>query len=190
VAIAHMPSLAGRRQELAAIVHDRSLRSTGPRAPWVRCLGRLGADLHDLLSDPDPAVRLLAALAHETDPRSKRLILAALAEPPPSGLTQFELIAAAIRVASHFDQITTAACKAAGRDDWTGFHSGWGALVRFAFAQPYGRDRPLTDSQRSLLRALVANDRLWDPKNGSCALVFKQAGLPHERNACDQLVQR
>jgi len=30
-----------------------------------------------------------------------------------------------------------------------GFDHGWGALVRFAFAEPYDKRSPLTDSQRA-----------------------------------------
>ncbi|MFI6784843.1 hypothetical protein [Micromonospora sp. NPDC050276] len=187
VVIAQLAPLVDRREELAALIHVWLQRGPGPRAPWVCCLGQLGVDVRGLLFDPDPAVRLRAALAHEDDPRSQHLIRAALGNPPPPSLHHFEIVAAAIRVASTFDMIETAACEVARRDDWTGFDKGWGALVRFAFAEPYGQRRPLTDPQRALLRALAANDHLWDPKNGSCRLVFTQAGLPHSRVACRQL---
>jgi hypothetical protein len=189
VAIARMPSLTNRRKELAALVLEWSERGAEPQAPWIRCLGQLGVNLRDRLTDPDPAVRLRAALTHEDDPRSRELILAALPELPPPGLHQFELIAAAIRVAADFNEIATAACQVASRDSWAGFDDGWGALVRFAFPKPYGKHRPLTDPQRALIRALVANDTLWDPMNGSCGLVFKQAGLPHSRSACRRLAE-
>ncbi len=187
VVIAQMAPLVDRREALAALIQGWLQRGSGPRSPRVCCLGRLGVDVRGLLSDPDPAVRLRAALAHEDDPRSQQLILAALGDPPPPSLHQFELVAAAIRVAPTFDTIATAACEVARRDNWTGFEKGWGALVRFAFAEPYGQRRPLTDSQRALLRALVANHQVWDPKNGSCGLVFTQAGLPRSRVACRQL---
>ncbi|MEU3457405.1 hypothetical protein ABZ671_27945 [Micromonospora sp. NPDC006766] len=187
VAIAQLPSLADRREDVAVLVLEWSERGTGSQAEWLDCLGRLGGDLRDRLTDPDPAVRLRAALTHEDDPRSRTLILAALADSPPPDLHQFELVAAAIRVAADFTEIATAACEVARRDSWAGFDDGWGALVRFAFPKPYGKRRPLTDAQRALLRALVANDSLWNPKNGSCGLVFTQAGLPHSRNACRRL---
>jgi hypothetical protein len=188
--MAQMAPLVHQREELAVLLQEWSQRAPGPRAPWVRCLGQLGVDVRGLLCDPDPAVRLRAALAHEDDPRSRQLILATLAEPPPPSLHQSELVAAAIRVAADFDMIATAACEVARRDSWAGFDNGWGALVGFAFAKPYdGKRRPLTAAQRALVRALVANAHLWDPKNGSCGLVFKQAGLPHSRNACRQLAR-
>ncbi|WP_238162323.1 hypothetical protein [Micromonospora endolithica] len=189
VAIARMPSLAGRREELAALLLEWSDRGAGPQTGWLYCLGQLGFDLRDRLIDPDPAVRLPAALAHEDDPRARELILTALAEPPPSGLHQFALVAAAIRIATDFGEIATAACRVAGRDSWTGFDDGWGALVRFALPKPHGTHRPLTEPQRALVRALVNNDELWDPTNGSCGLVFTQAGLPHNRSACRRLAR-
>lgn len=55
VAIARMAPLIDRREDLAAVVRDWLRRGPGARALWVRCLGRLGVDLRDLLSDPDPA---------------------------------------------------------------------------------------------------------------------------------------
>ncbi|MDZ5447286.1 hypothetical protein U2F26_32030 [Micromonospora sp. 4G57] len=187
VAIAQMPSLADRREELAVLILEWSERGAGLQAEWMGCLGQLGVDLRDRVTDPDPGVRLQAALAHKDDPQSRELILEALAEPPPPGLHQFELVAAAIRVAADFNEIAAAACQVASRDSWAGFDDGWGALVRFAFPKPYGKRRPLTDPQHALLRALVANDTLWDATNGSCGLVFKQAGLPHSRSACRRL---
>ncbi|WP_207921437.1 hypothetical protein [Micromonospora sp. KC721] len=187
VAIARMPSLADRRMELAVLVLEWSERDAGPRAQWMNCLVQSGVDLRDRLTDPDPAVRLKAALAHEDDPRSRELILAALAQPPPPGLHQYALVAAAIRIARDFDDIATAACQVASRDSWAGFDDGWGALVCFAFPQRYAAHRPLTGAQRALLRALVSNDALWDPTHGSCGLVFTQAGLPRSRAACHRL---
>ncbi|MFD0782867.1 hypothetical protein [Micromonospora avicenniae] len=191
VAIARTPRLADRREELAVLVLQWAERNAGPQADWVHCLGRLDVDVdvRDRLTDLDPAVRLRAALAHEDDPRSRELILAALADPPPPGLHRSELVAAAIRIAVDFEAVAAAACQVARRDSWTGFDDGWGALVRFAFPTPYGKGRPLTETQRVLLRALVANDQLWDATNGSCSLVFRQAGLPHSRAGCRRLAQ-
>ncbi|TDC02026.1 hypothetical protein E1091_01660 [Micromonospora fluostatini] len=187
VAMARVSSLTHRREGLAALLRRWRARDTGARAEWTRLLGDLGVDLRARLTDPDPATRLRAALTHEDDPRSRAVILAALAEPPPADVHQFELVAAAIRVATDFDEIAAAACRVASRDSWAGFDDGWGALVRFAFPTPYGERRPLTEPQRALLRALVANAPLWAPTNGSCGLVFTAAGLPHSREACRRL---
>jgi len=187
VALAQQRNLADRREEVAVLVRVLTDRDPGPKAPWVYCLSRLGVDVRNLLTDPDPAVRLRAALAHVDDPRGQQLVLAALAEPAPHGVHPSEIVAAAVRAAPHFDVIAAAACHVARRDSWTGFDTGWGALVGFAFAEPYDEGRPLTNAQRALLRALVANDQLWDPMNGSCGQVFTKAGLPHDRSMCRQL---
>ncbi|MER7894454.1 hypothetical protein ABTX15_32115 [Micromonospora sp. NPDC094482] len=53
VAIARIPSLADRREELAALVLEWSERGAGPQAEWLGCLGQLGADLRSWLTDPD-----------------------------------------------------------------------------------------------------------------------------------------
>lgn len=187
VAIAQIPHLAPRREDVAVLVRELADRDTGPQAPWVALLGRLGVDVRDRLADPDRAVRLRAALVHEDHPRSQELIMAALADRPPSGVHQCELVAAAIRIAGDFDTICAAACQVASRDSWTGFDDGWGALVRFAFPEPHRDSEPMSGAQRALLRALATNDEIWDPKNGSCALVFTRAGLPHSRDACRRL---
>jgi hypothetical protein len=187
VAMARIPALADRREELAALVRSLAHRDPGRRASWVHCLGLLGVDLRGLLTDADPGVRLRAALMHQNDPQAREQVPAALGKPVPPGLHQYELVAASIHAAPNFEVIAAAACEVARRDSWTGFADGWGALVSFAFPEPYSAHRPLTHAQRALLRALAANEQLWDSLNGSCAYVFKQAGLPHHREACRQL---
>ncbi|MCM4078565.1 hypothetical protein [Paractinoplanes hotanensis] len=153
VAIAKMAPLADERGNLAVLVADLATRAPGPRETWVYCLGELGVSVRGLLTDPEPAVRLRAALIHEDDPRSQELIRAALAEPPPPGLYRGDLVAAAIRTASDFAAIVAEACGLVRKDSWTGFDSGWGALVSFAFPERYSQRHPLTDAQRALLRA-------------------------------------
>lgn len=188
VAMACTPLLAAQRAELAAAIRRQAAEfPPGPlaapgAADWVRLLAELGEDVRDRLDDPDPAVRLRAALATEDEPAARRIILAALATPPPRGVHVSELVGAAIRVAGSFAEISEAACAVVARARWTGFGDDWGPLVAFAFLRPY-RGR-LDDAQRELVRALVANDDLWDPANGSVGLVYRRAGLPYDRNAC------
>lgn len=160
----------------------------GSQPDWVRLLASLGVDVGADLRDPDPAVRLRAALACESDPASREIILAALPHPPPPGTHRTELVAAAIRVAANFTEIAAAACAVVARASWTGADDEWGALVRFAFAPP--RRSRLTDDQRALLRALVGNPNLWDSKNGTVGLVYRAAGLPFNRDACRRLAGR
>ncbi|MFI7546664.1 hypothetical protein [Actinoplanes sp. NPDC049599] len=189
VAMARIPLLADRREQLAVLIGE--LRSAGPpesQPHWVRLLASLGVDVRADLDDADPAVRLRAALACEPDPAAREIILAALAHPAPAGTHRSELVAAAIRVASGFPEIADSACAVVARASWTGAGDEWGELVRYAFAG--GRRPRLTDEQRALLRALVANPDLWDPMNGTVGLVYTRAGLPFDRESCRRLAEK
>ncbi len=39
-----------------------------------------------------------------------------------------------------------------------------------------------------MLGALLDNPNLWAPNDGNAALVFKQAGLPRDRDRCRQIL--
>ncbi|MDR7275764.1 hypothetical protein [Catenuloplanes atrovinosus] len=186
VEMARIANPADGHEHLMTLLRDLATRDPGPRERWVHCLARLGADLRALFSDPDPAVRLRAALTHAAEPHGRELIRAALAAPLPAGVYRGELVRAAIRNAPDIDSIATEAADFIGRDDWTGFDDGWGALVSFAFPE---RSEPLTGTRRRILWALAGNDdqEIWNPGNGSCRLVFTRAGLPHDRGACRRL---
>jgi hypothetical protein len=71
--------------------------------------------------------------------------------------------------------------------DWTGFNTTWGPLVRAAF--PTRRQTNPPDVRRDVVAALVGNPGIWDYKNGSVSLVFKDAGLPFQREACARIAQ-
>ncbi|WP_157080152.1 hypothetical protein [Thermobifida cellulosilytica] len=65
-----------------------------------------------------------------------------------------------------------------------------GPLRCAAFPEPLpGSAGPedLTGAQRASLRALVANDALWDGRVGSAALALRRAGLPGDRESCRRL---
>jgi hypothetical protein len=183
VAMARTPLLTGAREELAVLIGLLREADPGSQPDWVRLLASLGVDVRADLHDPDPAVRLRAALACEGDPEARRIILAALPDPPPPGTHRSELVAAALRVATDFAEIAASACVVVARASWTGADDEWGALVRYAFPKAGPRKR-LTDEQRALLRVLVGNPDLWDRWNGNVALVYTQAGLPFDRAAC------
>ena len=187
VAMARTPLLADRREELAVLIALLRDAADGSQPDWVRLLASLGVDVRADLRDPDPAVRLRAALACESEPESREIILAALPHPPPAGTHRSELVAAAIRVAANFAEIADAACAVVARASWTGADDEWGALVRYAF--PEKRSRRLTDEQRALVRALVANPDLWHPKIGNVAMVYRAAGLPFNRGTCRRLAE-
>jgi hypothetical protein len=118
--------------------------------------------------------------------RSHELFRAALPGPPPPGVQQGELVAAAIATAPGFDTIAAEACDFVRRDSRHGVHGGWGPPVSFVFGNGY---TPLTKAQRALLLASVDNDGLWEPRDGSRAVVFGRAGLPEDRHACRRLAE-
>jgi hypothetical protein len=70
---------------------------------------------------------------------------------------------------------------------WTGADRTWGPLVRAAFQPRYRTGATLSNSQRLILGALLDNSELWTPNDGNAALVFKQAGLPRDRDQCQQI---
>jgi len=103
------------------------------------------------------------------------------------GYSLAELVAAAVARVDDFDRIAAAAAGIVRIASWTGFDRTWGPLVHRAFPTPYRAGTPLTDAQRLILGALIDNPHLWYPTNGSVALVFKHAGLPHDRGQCQHI---
>ncbi|MEV6302988.1 hypothetical protein AB0M02_26470 [Actinoplanes sp. NPDC051861] len=169
------------------------------RAALVLSLGELGFRPGSFLDDPHPGVRACAALAPALadDPRATAELLAALADPsaiegwfatrPPqfSMHVRFPLVHAAIaRVDDPADLLPAALAIApiAGvhtvRDDW-------GPLLHAFF--PAGPGDALSPAQKHYLNALVANPDLWVPTNGTAGLVFRDAGLPYDREECRAL---
>ncbi|WP_428965721.1 hypothetical protein [Micromonospora fluostatini] len=187
-------TLAGRLDALAA--------GAGPdeRAALVLAMGELGLAPRTYLDDPHPGVRACAALAPALadDPVATTEILTALADPaatddwftqrPPQIHTRirFALVAAAVARVDDPDRLLPAALAVAPIASPYTVGGDWGALLRALFA---GRtDDPLSPAQRRYLGALVDNAGLWDSRNGSVGLAFRDAGLPHDRAACHALV--
>ncbi|MBX6166544.1 MAG: hypothetical protein IRY84_02710 [Thermobispora bispora] len=160
------------------------------RHVWVRLLGELGEDAQEFLDDPDRAVRLRAALAPASrhSSRATSILVDALADALPAGVHRAEVVAAVIDRVDDFERIAEPATAIARQARWTGFHTDWGPLLRFAFREPYRPGTSLTPGQKSLLCALTGNDDLWDPCYGDVALVFGQAGLPHDREQCARIL--
>ncbi|WP_440107559.1 hypothetical protein [Streptosporangium sp. H16] len=185
-----LPHLAAERPALAArLQHWATRPDDGSRQVWVRLLGELGQDVADFLDDPDPAVRIRAALAPSCrhNARATALIIAALGQPLPAGASRGEVVEAAIARSDTFDRIAEPAATIARQTSWTGCDVDWGPLLSFAFPTPHVPDAPLSPAQRMFLHALADNDQLWDPRNGSVALCFTQVGLPHDRRRCAQI---
>ncbi len=185
------PPLAERLDALAA--------AAGPteRAALVLAMGELGLHPRKHLHDPHPGVRACAALAPTlaADPAATAEILAALADPaatdrwftqrPPQirGHIRFTLIAAAVARVDEPLQLLPAALAIA---PIAGSYPGdWGPLLHALFSGRTGET--LSPAQRRYLRALVDNEKIWDPRNGTIGLVFRDAGLPHDREACRRL---
>jgi hypothetical protein len=207
------PALAERRPALVALLRQRA--DTGDHRAWhVRQLAHLGDDTTGYLDDADPEVRVTAALAPTAvdDDEATAIIIDALtraaaapvtvpAHPDPlieyanslvlsdrwCGYTLAQLIRAAAARVVPFDRIARPAAEIVRTASWTGAERTWGPLVRAAFRTPYRPDVPLGDAQRLVLAALVENPQLWDTRNGNVGLVFKAAGLPHDRGACREL---
>ncbi|GAA4135636.1 hypothetical protein [Actinomadura keratinilytica] len=203
-----LPGLRGRRGAVAAKVEQAARRAVhrDERAALVLSLGYLGDKPRGHLADPDPAVRACAALAPTLadDEAATEELLTALRRPaeadrwftdrPPQirAHVRFALLDAVLRRVADFERllpaavaiaaVTTPACA-----DWD-----WGRLLAAAFPSPGDPPAPparLTDAQRAYLRALVANEKLWDAGSGNARLAFDQVGLPHDRDACRRLAE-
>jgi hypothetical protein len=107
---------------------------------------------------------------------------------PWRGYSLAELIAALIRQIRDFERIAEPAAQLVRTASWTGADRTWGPLVRAAFQPGYRAGAPLTHSQRLMLGALLDNPDLWAPNDGNAGLVFKQAGLPRNRDRCRQIL--
>ncbi|WP_432994900.1 hypothetical protein [Dactylosporangium sp. CA-233914] len=155
------------------------------RAALVLAIGDLGGAPRAYLRDPHPGVRACAALAPALagDPAATDEILAALRDPaatddwfthrPPQipMRIRFSLVAAAIARVEDPERLLPAALAIAPVAHIHTARSDWGALL---LAIPDGPAR------QRYLEALRQNEDLWDPRNGSVALIFKQAGVPYD----------
>ncbi|MEU6040281.1 hypothetical protein ABZ801_33230 [Actinomadura sp. NPDC047616] len=203
-----LPGLGGHRGRVAAQVEQAARRTAhrDERAALVLTLGHLGVAPRDFLADPDPAVRACAALAPalEDDPAAAAELLTALRRPaeadawftdrpPQFGMhVRFTLLDAALRRVGDFERLLPPALAIAEITSPFCADSDWGRLLAAAFPDPGDPPAPparLTDAQRAYLRALVANESLWDSRNGNAHLAFKRAGLPHDRDACRRLAE-
>lgn len=188
------------------------------RAFWVRCLGELDDDIQPFLTHPDKDVRVCAALApsvahSETateiivdalSDEAERMSRAGAPEPDDEPVDRLQQYATARWIAgaqlySLADPVSAALARAGflriaepattiiRHADWTGCDTTWGPLVRAAF--PTRRHTNLPDVERDVVAALVANPGIWDYKNANVSGVFKDAGLPFQREACARIAQ-
>jgi hypothetical protein len=173
------------------------------RAAAVLALAITGGDVRPLLADGDPRSRLAAALAPSlrADPAADAILLDALSRPheldalfprglPYPGWERVRIV------------VTQAVCdRIADRDVAIGplleimrDASPYSWFIDREIILPYLFDPPhaggrLTGPQRAFLEALVDRPDLWEPRDGTAALAFKKAGLPHSRRAVAELLR-
>ena len=170
------------------------------KAGLVLALGRMGCDVSQYLDDVDDAVQSCAALFVSSS-QANSILIKALSCPdqvntwfehvPPffsinvrfyllgklksRGVTIEEMLPAALAVIAN----STAMCA-----DYD-----WGPVLQIAF--PNSKFKPgvrpplpskLTEAQRAVLEGLVANELLWDPRNGNASLARMKVGLSDNRD--------
>jgi len=176
------------------------------KANLVLAMGRLGADTSSWLNDSDPAVRAMAALSARNGPRSTAILIEALSRPRQAdgwftgglplieGHVRYALLHELLARDVPFADVLPAALAIA--EVATGYtaNSDWGPLLQAAFPDvtfvPGVRPQApamLDDAQRGFLQALVANESLWNPTNGTAKLARMRVGLPDQRAAVAKL---
>ncbi|HEY1572940.1 MAG TPA: hypothetical protein VGG05_16480 [Pseudonocardiaceae bacterium] len=129
--------------------------------PYCDKLSELDDDTRRYLADPDPEVRVCAALAPNLadDATATDIIVTAL----DNGVTNPELYRLATLITLAIARVgdvarIAAPARAIIRDaEWTGFHDTWGPLLLAAFRTPHHDGTALSDVQRDILAAVVAN---------------------------------
>ncbi|BBH71642.1 hypothetical protein ACTI_83270 [Actinoplanes sp. OR16] len=179
-----------------AVSLDALAAQAGPdeRAALVLAMGELGLSPAGYLGDAHPGVRACAALAPAlaADARATAELLAALGDPaaiefwferrPPQfhGHLRFTLIGAVIERGVTPADLLPAALAVVPLAHVFTVRSDWGRLLVAL--------RPDPAAQHRYLAALVDRPDLWDPRNGTVRLVFRDAGLPYDREACRALI--
>lgn len=206
---AQLQGATNRRDEAIAAARSAVTRpGRDERATAVLALGDLSADTTPWLDDFDPAIRACAALALPDDPRATDELIGALTDPhgvdlwfedPPArfwGRVRFTLIDSLVSRGLPFERILPAAVAVAAVAHAMTANSDWGPLLQAAFPAveftPGVRPAPpahLSDAQRTFLRALVANDSLWDERNGNANLARMRVGLPKSRSEVAALAE-
>jgi hypothetical protein len=208
VELALVPTLESRRAEVIDQLQwiARVAGDYYERARALLELGReLGAVDRVFLADPDPGIRLCAAIASNLsdDRDATHEIMNALINPdtvadwyPGFDLLLLHspehlLINKAIRRAEDFDTLLPVALLVAARATFESGYSDWGPLLQAAFPEPFSVAAALTDVQRAYLHALIDNEAIWPPIwaprtphevfHGPDKL-FTSVGLPYDRD--------
>jgi hypothetical protein len=171
------------------------------RAGLVLALGMLGRDVSPWLDDQDEAVRACAALFVRKQ-RATSILIAALTHPDrvngwfsdrPAFFemhTRFSLLGELIQRGVTIEELLPAAVAViAGSTAMTADFE-WGRILQVAFPEQVAAFKPgvrpplparLSPAQHAVLEALVANQSLWDPRNGNASFARMRVGLPNVR---------
>jgi hypothetical protein len=193
--------LAHHKPALTARLRAWARQRAEERVYWVRQLAYLRENTEEFLADPDVHVRVAAALspALVDNAVATAIIVDALsraakhgvAKPDVYGLTS--LVWEAIVRIDDLSRIAAPAAMIARNESWTGFcdrDGSWGPLMRAFFRPPYSEGARLTPLQRDFLAALLENTQIWSSNLGNISLLFRDVGLPFDREACARLIDR
>jgi hypothetical protein len=199
--VGRTPAVLDRAAELADLFTARMQTAVARdgRAALVVGVGELGGSTSRWLDDADVAIRACSAVYLPTDPAATQPLIAVLTEPeelkdwfaePPwrhYGVREGLLEGLMERDLTFADVLPAALAIAETADSWFPDRD-WGLLLQKAFPdvefEPGVQPPPpttLDDARRAFLRALVQNDRLWDPVNGSARLARMRVGIPHTK---------
>ncbi|MFJ2399512.1 hypothetical protein ACIOTI_43315 [Streptomyces sp. NPDC087843] len=197
------PGLTDRAPRAAALLRAQlgAVEARRERASVARALTMWGMDTSDLLADPEPAVRVCAALGpiHADRPRAVAVLLDALRDPrttdgwfpePLPGLDgwfRFTVLRSALALAESFEEVAPVAIAIVTTGGTSIVDFECGPILYRAFSAGYAPTRPLTSAQRDLLQAFVDTEestsgiaRNW--------LWFRAAGLPEDREGITALL--
>ncbi|GAB3165090.1 hypothetical protein GCM10027059_22260 [Myceligenerans halotolerans] len=203
-AYVHLAALQDDKAAMAdpLVTAAKAATARDERAVLVLGLGDLGADTTPWLSDDDPAIRACAAMSLPRSPEATTVLIDLLQDPlaaddwfgtPPSRFhlrIHFGLLENLLDREVTLAQVLPA-CLAVIRVAEGGLWSGmtWAPILLTTFPGTHveaPRSEPpsdLDEHQREVLRALVANDKLWDPRDGNARGARRPVGLPDDRDA-------
>ncbi|WP_406264186.1 hypothetical protein OH779_13780 [Actinacidiphila glaucinigra] len=192
------PALAGGRQEVVRVLTTASRTAgTDERAALAVHLGELGEAPRPLLADPEPAVRVCAALAPalEGDEDADAVLLESLRDPAAldaafgrtpatfPGRPRFTVSAAVCRRVTDPERLLPAALAVLPLLQWRYPNPDLGPYLPLLFPDGWPAAHAATPPQRAYAAALAAHDTLWDPRGGNRGALFAPLGLPDDRSA-------
>lgn len=201
-AYVHLASLQADKASMVGPLIEalKTATTRDERAVLALGLGDLGGDTTPWLSDDDPAIRACAAMPMAGSAEATAVLVDLLRDPLAAD-EWFDTSPSRFDVRVHFDlvqnllerEVTLAeilpACLAVIRVAQGGVWAEmtWGPILRMAFSgvdlrSGGGSSAGLDDHQHAVLRALVANDALWDPRDGNARRARVRVGLPDDRD--------